>query len=149
MKYVKGDLIKLALSGEFDVITHGCNCFCTFGAGIAKQIKQHFPEAYKQDLLTKSGDRKKLGTCTAATTKNNLIIVNSYIQYDYSSTKICVNYNSVRDCMKYISENFKEKRIGMPKIGCGLAGGKWYIVEKIIEEELTNMDITVVEYVRF
>ena len=39
MKIIKGDLIKLALQGEFDVIVHGCNCFCTMGAGIAKSIK--------------------------------------------------------------------------------------------------------------
>lgn len=44
MKYqiVKGDLIKLALKGEFDVITHGCNCFCTMGAGIAVPMAKEF-----------------------------------------------------------------------------------------------------------
>jgi len=39
MKIVNGDLIKMALAGEFDVIVHGSNCFCNFGAGIAKQIR--------------------------------------------------------------------------------------------------------------
>ena len=43
---IKGDLIKLAIKGDFDVIIHGCNCFCTMGAGIAKSIKTAFPEAY-------------------------------------------------------------------------------------------------------
>ena len=28
-----GDLIKLANEGTFDVITHGCNCMSTMGAG--------------------------------------------------------------------------------------------------------------------
>ena len=42
MKTVKGDLIHLALAGEFDVIVHGCNCYCTMGVGIAKTIKQKF-----------------------------------------------------------------------------------------------------------
>lgn len=31
MKEVTGDLIKLAQDGQFDVIVHGCNCFCTNG----------------------------------------------------------------------------------------------------------------------
>ena len=35
MKIIKGNLISLALAGEFEVIIHGCNCFCTMGAGIA------------------------------------------------------------------------------------------------------------------
>ncbi len=26
MPVIKGDLVKLALAGQFDVIVHGCNC---------------------------------------------------------------------------------------------------------------------------
>lgn len=40
MNSIKGDLIKLAIDSEFDLIIHGCNGFCTMGAGIAKTIKQ-------------------------------------------------------------------------------------------------------------
>jgi O-acetyl-ADP-ribose deacetylase (regulator of RNase III) len=61
MKVIKGDLIKLAKQQKFNVICHGSNCFCTFGAGIAKQIKQEFPEAYEADLKTNKGDKSKLG----------------------------------------------------------------------------------------
>jgi len=39
---IEGDLIKLAKQGKFDVITHGCNCFCTMGAGIAPQMAKAF-----------------------------------------------------------------------------------------------------------
>ena len=45
MKTIKGDLIKLAQDGEFDVIVHGCNCMCTMSAGIAKQIKIIFSKS--------------------------------------------------------------------------------------------------------
>ena len=44
---VRGDLIKLALAGKFDVIIHGCNCMRAMGAGIAKGIKATCPEAYR------------------------------------------------------------------------------------------------------
>lgn len=57
MNVIKGDLIKLALDGRFDVIVHGCNCQCAMGAGIAKSIKETFPEAYKADLATTKGSR--------------------------------------------------------------------------------------------
>lgn len=40
MKERDGDLIQLALAKEFDLIVHGCNCYCTMDAGIAKTIRQ-------------------------------------------------------------------------------------------------------------
>ena len=40
INYVDGDLIKLAKQGRFDVIVHGCNCFCQMGAGIAPQMAE-------------------------------------------------------------------------------------------------------------
>lgn len=45
MKSIRGNLLALARSGRFDVIVHGCNCRHAMGAGIAKQIKDSFPEA--------------------------------------------------------------------------------------------------------
>lgn len=39
---VEGNLITLSLMGKFDVITHGCNCFCTMQAGIAPQMAKTF-----------------------------------------------------------------------------------------------------------
>ena len=81
MKILTGDLIKLAVKGEFDLIIHGCNCFCTMGAGIAKTIKEKFPEAYRADLETEKGARSKLGQISWGETKiesGTLIIVNGY-----------------------------------------------------------------------
>ena len=49
MKTIKGDLIKLAKEGNFDLIIHGCNCFCTMEAGFDKAIRAEFPEAYEAD----------------------------------------------------------------------------------------------------
>ena len=47
--YVYSKRIICAKNGEFDVIIQGCNCFHTMGAGIAKYIKQDFPEAFAAD----------------------------------------------------------------------------------------------------
>lgn len=62
IRYVDGNLLTMAQNGDFDVIAHCANCFCTFGAGIALQIKETFPEAYVVDCETKAGDLAKLGT---------------------------------------------------------------------------------------
>lgn len=62
MKTIKGDLVQLAKQGEFDLIVHGCNCFCTMGKGIALTIKQEFPIVYKVDCETndKSNDAENI-----------------------------------------------------------------------------------------
>ena len=143
MKYITGDLIEQ--SEEFDVIVHGCNCFCTMGAGIALQIKYKFPEAYMVDIQTQYGDRDKLGTITY--TKNTKpIIVNAYTQYKYTRDDVDADYNAIRTCMKEIKNKFNGKKIGMPLIGAGLAGGDWNKISKIIEEELSGEDVTIVKY---
>ena len=148
MKIVKGDLIQLAKEGKFDLIAHGCNCFCTFGAGIAKSIKQHFPSAYVDDLGTEKGDSRKLGTCRAVFIYDflHLTIVNAYTQYRYGKDKVHLDYDAVRSCMKWIAKEYSDKKIGLPKIGAGMAGGDWEKIQQIIEEELKDCDVTVVEY---
>jgi O-acetyl-ADP-ribose deacetylase (regulator of RNase III) len=142
MKYIDGDIIQLAKEGKFDVIGHGCNCFCTMGAGLAKSMKQAFPEIKKADDRTKLGDKKKLGTFSYVN-YGNLVILNLYIQYRYGSIIPDADYKAIRDCMKEIKRRYSGKRIGLPFIGCGLAGGDWNIVSKIIEDELDDEDITI------
>ena len=158
MKTVKGDLIQLAKDGEFDVIIHGCNCYCAMGAGIAKSIKQHFPEAYKADCKTKKGDKKKLGTYTFAeyhitgTEKpfQKLRVINGYTQYNYAKGLINVDYDAIRSVFRKMKEDFGGQRLrfGYPLIGCGLAGGDWNIVKEIIEEELAGEDHTLVVFLQ-
>lgn len=149
MNKTKGDLIKLALKGDFDLIVHGCNCFCTMGAGIAKTIKQKFPEAYEADLKTNKGDKTKLGSISWAETKTengSLIIVNGYTQFNWRGSGPKVDYEAVRKVFKTIKENFSGLRIGYPAIGAGLAGGNWKTISQIIEEELNDEIHTFVEY---
>lgn len=148
MKTIKGNLITLANEGKFDLIVHGCNCFNTMGAGIAKSIKQAYPEAWEVDRNTIKGGQYKLGGVTTATTKSGLIVVNAYTQYRYNRTNgvAPVNYDAIRDCFGIIADEYSDKRIGYPAIGAGLAGGDWNIISKIINEELEGLDHTFVEY---
>jgi O-acetyl-ADP-ribose deacetylase (regulator of RNase III) len=148
MQTIPGDLIALAKTGRFDVIAHGCNCFCTMGAGIAKTIKAHFPAAYAADLLTTKGDRTKLGTCTSAVmpAHGNLVVVNAYTQFDWRGAGVKVDYDAVASCMRWIKTHHAGTRIGLPKIGAGLAGGDWQRIADIIGKALAGEQVTVVEY---
>lgn len=150
MKTVEGDLITLALEGQFDVIVHGCNCFCTMGAGIARAIQEEFPEAYAADLVTIKGDRNKLGDFSFATVKRDeheITIVNGYTQFQFHGDSLLVDYDAVQRLFKKVRQQFTGKRIGYPKIGAGLAGGDWQRIAGIIDQELAGEDHTLVIYV--
>jgi len=51
MTTIPGDLIALAKAGEFEVIVHGCNCFCTIGAGIRAAHSVRWREGFAPSCL--------------------------------------------------------------------------------------------------
>ena len=146
IKYIKGDLFL----GKEDIIVHGCNCFCTFGAGIAYQLKKLYPEAFQIDQQTIKGDRLKLGTYTQWNGKHylyperNIIIINAYTQYYYANEGLKpFDYQAFLIILDKLKENFKDKTIAMPKIGAGLAGGDWKIIEKMINDVFEEKEIII------
>jgi O-acetyl-ADP-ribose deacetylase (regulator of RNase III) len=145
IQVIKGDLIKLAKEGKFDVIAHGCNCFCIMGAGIAVQIKKEFPEAYKEDLATLKGDVYKLGEFSKYRYKNlRLTVFNLYTQYlpgsNFEYAAFCLAIRNMKEVIK------EDSIIGLPLIGCGIGGGSRQIVMEIIKKELGDFQVYLVEY---
>jgi O-acetyl-ADP-ribose deacetylase (regulator of RNase III) len=147
---VKGDLLQLALVGEFDVIVHGCNCQCQMGKGIVLSIKQQFPQAYRADCETVKGDAAKLGSISIALVSREhtaFHIVNAYTQLHWRGAGVKADYNAIRLAMRAVKTRFSGQRIAYPKIGAGLAGGDWPTISSIIDEELMGEHHTYVEYV--
>ena len=148
-KEIKGDLIDLAKKGTFDVIAHGCNCFTVMGAGIAAQIRDHFPIAVKIDAQYQSSmtPYNMLGTISATQVVNsdNFTIVNCYTQY-YPGRDL--DYTALMMCLKKLNYLYKGKTIGLPQIGCGIGGGDWSIVKDLIQTYLKDVNVTVVIYKR-
>jgi O-acetyl-ADP-ribose deacetylase (regulator of RNase III) len=148
VRVVSGDLLEMAANGQFDVIVHGCNRQRTMGAGIAKQIKVRFPEAFDADLASPLGSAK-LGTISYAVVqlaRHQLVVVNGYTQATWRGAGVKVDYDALRSVMRHVKSNFSGKRIGYPKIGAGLAGGDWSVIEKIMDDELAEEDHALVEY---
>ena len=146
---VYSDLVELAKAGQFDVIMHGCNCFCAMGAGIAKQIREAFPAAYEVDRKTICADRGKLGTCSVETCpipSGSVDVVNAYTQFHWKEPDggVLADYAAIRSCLVWVRENYSGKRIGLPKIGAGLARGDWNVIGMTICEELKDEDVFVV-----
>ena len=162
---IEGNLITLALEGHFDVIAHGCNCQCVMGAGLAPQMAKAFScDKYTLEVDQYKGDINKLGQIQwqGFTLQNNvanatskfkadLFVVNCYTQFMYGLNHINgvskpLDYEALTLCLRKINHIFKGKHIGLPQIGCHLAGGDWNIVKEIIKKELKDCKITIVIY---
>ncbi len=147
MKTIEGDLIKLAREGAFDVIVHGCNCFCTMGAGIAKQIRKYFPEAHQADLNTPMGEHQKLGSFSSAVVKRGgkqIVVVNAYTQFTYTGPGRLADYEAIQNVFMKIKLAYPGMKMAYPKIGAGLARGDWNKIAGIIDRALGNEDHTLV-----
>lgn len=59
-----------------------------------------------------------------------------------------VRYNAIEECLKAVAEKASElsASVHMPRIGCGLAGGKWEKIEPLIEKTLCEADVNVFVY---
>ena len=144
LNYKVGCLITAAQNGDIEAIGHQCNCFNTMGSGIAPLIAKAFPKAYDVDQRTTRGDTTKLGTLTYADCsydKQKLLVFNLYGQYGCGRGRGLglpdTDYKALRSAMIVMRSLLRVAgmaSIGLPKLGCGLGGGDWEKVSRIIEE---------------
>lgn len=157
VSYRVGDLIQAAKSGKVSAIAHGCNCFNTMKSGIAPEIAKAFPEAWRADQETTKGDRGKLGYVSYSfNTGHNLHVFNLYSQYGYWNRKkgiMDLNYEALDHALWVMKSKLdwicyndyppEEFSVGIPKIGAGLAGGDWGIIEPMIKKHLGHFNTVV------
>lgn len=159
---ITGNLITLAQTGEFNVIVHGCNCFCTMKRGIAPQMDKAFgcnnPDIFLQENNFYKGDIKKLGNIEGrlrsrdgserpgGNLKEFIIVVNAYTQYHWDTATKPFDYHAFILICKKLNKIYEGKHIGMPRIGSHLAGGDWEQIKEIIQKELKDVNVTIVNF---
>lgn len=154
LKHTKGNLLDLAEAGEFDVVVQGCNCFNTMGGGIAREIRERYPQVAQVDQETERGDYNKLGNWTEAREHTNghwFTVVNAYTQYNMSTGKDVFEYTAFALILQKLVHAYGDKRIGLPYIGMGLALGNRDIIMPMIErfaKQVTEKggSVTLVEF---
>lgn len=153
LKRTSGDLCQLAENNVFDVIVQGCNCFNTFGSGLAKQVREQYPAAWEADKNTIKGHPGKLGTYTFAKNERadntHFYIVNAYTQYTYDRNKDVFEYEKFQEILDKLSVDNRfgdNPRFGFPLIGCGLAGGNKDVIINMLEDFASKNNTTLVEY---
>ena len=85
-------------------------------------------------MLTNEGDIQKLGTWTDTDT-GKFWIVNAYTQYDTAKKpgEDVFEYTAFDLILQKLIHVYGEKRIGLPYIGMGLAGGDKETILSMIE----------------
>lgn len=135
LKHTKGNLLDLAEQGLFDFIVQGCNCFCTMGSGIAKEIRSRYPGAWRVDQNSEEGDICKLGTWSEYDT-GDFSIINAYTQYGFNrpgSSSDVFEYASFEVILKKLAHLHGNCHFGFPYIGMGLAGGDKVRIIELLE----------------
>lgn len=153
--YVKGDLLK----SDCDVIAHQANCFRVMGAGIAKQLRVLYPEVVRIDAMDRRDPHQKFGSFTSTTVThsesgNSLRVYNLYGQLNYGRSRIkpYTDYQALTSALEqmkkdlevhYTQDTIKALKIGFPRIGAGLAGGDWDVIESRLNQVFRDFNIFV------
>lgn len=145
MDIVVGDILSPNTSSKEVFVCHQVNCMGVMGAGLARQIKVKYPEVFNKyreyclSALNKGKSFDILGDIhiVGIERQSGYKIVNIFGQYGYGRGKQYTNYEALRRAFKELCHLTTDEIIRIPfKMGCGLGGGDWSIVSKIIEEEL-------------
>lgn len=152
---IKGNMITLANEGHFDVIAHGCNCFCTQKSGLAPQMVEAYgTDEFAMEDETFKGDMNKLGQIDFEYREINgheFFVVNCYTQYGFGRVSASnpippIDYEALTLCMRKMNAKFKGMHVGLPRIGSVLAGGDWNKIREIMVNEFTDCKLTLIEY---
>lgn len=143
-----GDALEMLKRPEYNFLAHGCNCFCTMGAGFAKALATEYPKVLEVDRETTSGDKKKLGTFTTAEIDGKTIF-NLYTQFDYGKDKVQLDLKALETAFRNLNDYMVEKKLNhhpilIPRIGAVLAGGDWYTNLRCIDNATPDLKIIVV-----
>ncbi len=143
--YVKGDATRPQGEGK-KIIVHICNDIGAWGAGFVLALSRRWsdPEESYRDM---PDHLRTLGQVMIVPVENDIMVANMIAQHDIRPDKTGrppLRYKALKECLVAVSELAVKinATVHMPRIGCGLAGGRWELVEKVIEETL-KVDATV------
>lgn len=140
------------------IMVHGCNDRGVMGSGVARFVRDYMPAAYEAYVRYHQRVGLKLGDVITAMVNRDgypdVLVVNGVTQSGFGAApKRYVDYDAVREVIRKTVEISLELDprgeldIAMPKIGAGLGGGDWRVIEEIIAQETEAAGVDVVVYV--
>lgn len=153
IEYVKGDATRpIACAGENMVIAHICNDVGAWGAGFVMALSATWPQperAYRRWHRDSAVEKHSidwppftLGEVIFVPVTDKIIVANMIAQMGVPGPDHKpVRYDALEQCLAQVNSWALESdrsSVHMPRIGCGLGGGKWEEIEPIIERTLTD-----------
>lgn len=153
MKVIQGDIFK----SKADAILHQVNCKGSMGSGIAKQVRELYPNVYNC-YKAKCNEYKEdssllLGSIQICYKENYIVndikdsqmIVNMFAQDKYGyGDKRYTNYNALKRCLQAVNKQLTGKSVAIPYLmSCCRGGGDWNIVSNMIHDELSDCSIEI------
>ena len=147
---VNGNLLE---DFDGDIIAHQVNCRGIMGGGIAKQIKDIYPDTYNtyRNICEESYPIPDalLGQCHV-TNEDEFQIANIFGQDSFGRNGTHTNYEALEagiNVLKVHMEMHGLEHVGFPyMIGCGLAGGDTDTVMDMIKEIFKGSKVKVTFY---
>ncbi|ALY07150.1 hypothetical protein VmeM32_00164 [Vibrio phage vB_VmeM-32] len=142
---IKGDIVDLINNSKLDTtyFAHGCNCQNVMGAGVAGALRKAFPPVYYTDLNYRS---HKYTNFSVYVKSDNVIIINLYTQLHPGRVQNQDElYNAIRIGFEKLNRRYSGEYFIIPKIGSGIAGGDWNMIQEIINDVTPDISISVCE----
>jgi O-acetyl-ADP-ribose deacetylase (regulator of RNase III) len=149
---IKGDATSPQAKGP-KVIAHVCNDIGGWGAGFVLAVSRRWPEPerdYRAWHRGRAGNDFGLGAVRLVQVRPDTWVANMVGQRGIrpGSGGPPVRYDAVERCLTALAGHAAGlgASVHMPRIGCGLAGGRWQRVEPLIVTTLCAQDIAVTVY---
>lgn len=150
--YIKGDATAPQAIGN-KLVAHICNDLGAWGKGFVLAVSARWSEPEKQYRKwhqNRANNDFELGAFQLVQVEKDVWIANMIGQHGIkrSSKGIPIRYDALDKCLSQLASAAieLEASVHMPRIGCGLAGGKWECVEPLIENQLCKRGIAVYVY---
>lgn len=151
--YLKGDATSPQTSGT-KIIAHICNDIGGWGKGFVLALSKRWSEpekAYRLWHRERAKNDFALGNIQIVQVERYIYVANMIGQRGIKtgrSTGVPVRYEAIESCLEKLTEEAikLEASVHMPRIGCGLSGGKWEKIEPLIEKTLLKNNIEVFVY---
>lgn len=139
IEYVVGDATYPIGDGN-RLIAHVCNNKGGWGRGFVLAVSARWKEPERQYRSRFQTGMFGLGLTQIIEVEPQLFVANMIAQkgYGWEGGKPPIQYDHLRGCLRQVARFARENgcSVHAPRIGCGLAGGTWEVVETIIVAEL-------------
>lgn len=158
--HIDGDIFKVR---GIHVIGHQSNCQNTFGSGIAKTVREKFPDAWKADCQAAKEGVNTLGNISVGPIAIRPIDSDLKFIFNLYGQNLGTDYNKLYDrktdyealftalqkMANICSRDSANYTVAFPyKMGSDRGGGHWDIVERLIEVAFDGYkgDVIIVHY---